>query len=100
MEGSCVERNKTSHLTALILYLALVNETGEYNSRRGKNPERNCDTGCKTVWSGVLKYTMEDLWGSFYKDFHRNDIIHTHAMSLLMSLESCDLKCYHLTQNI
>ena len=33
MQGSCVERNKTSGLAALILYLALENEAEEYNSR-------------------------------------------------------------------
>ena len=37
---SCVERNKTSGLTALILYLALENEPEEYNSRR-VNPVMN-----------------------------------------------------------
>ena len=31
-----MERNKISGLTALILYLALENETEEYNSRREK----------------------------------------------------------------
>ena len=40
MQGLCVERNKTSDLTALILYLALDNETEEYNSRR-KNAVMN-----------------------------------------------------------
>ena len=41
MQGACVQRNKTSGLTALILYLALENETEEYNSRREKNPVIN-----------------------------------------------------------
>ena len=51
-----------------------------------------CDTGCKTVWSEVLKCTMEDSWGSFYKDYCRSDIIYMHAVSFVMSLESCDPK--------
>ena len=36
MQGSCVERIKSSGLMDLILDLALENETEEYNSRRGK----------------------------------------------------------------
>ena len=32
MQGMCAKRDKTSGLTALILYLALGNQTGEYNS--------------------------------------------------------------------
>ena len=58
----------------------------------------NCDTGCKTVWSGVLKYTLEDSWDSFYKDFCESDVIHAHTMSFVTSLGSHDPKCYHLAQ--
>ena len=57
----------------------------------------NCDIGFKTVWSELLTYTKEDFHGSFYKDFSRNDI-YVHATSVMMSLESCDPKCYHLAQ--
>ena len=35
----------------------------------------NCDIGCKTVWSEVLLCTKEDLCSSFYKEFHRSDVI-------------------------
>ena len=40
VQGSCVERNKLSDLTALILCLALDCETEQYNSRR-KKPQMN-----------------------------------------------------------
>ena len=59
----------------------------------------NCDRGCKTVWSGVLKCIMEDSLGLVYRNFHRSDIIYMHVTSFMMSLESCDHKCYHLAQN-
>ena len=58
----------------------------------------NYDTDCKTVWSEVLKCTIEDSWGFFYKDFHRSDVIYEHATSYVMSLETYNVKCFHLVQ--
>ena len=62
----------------------------------------NCDTGFMTVWSELLKCTMDDSWGFFYKDFCGSDVIYVHLTSFVMSLEleSHDPKCYHLVKKI
>ena len=50
----------------------------------------NCDIGCKTVWSEVLLCIKEYPHSSFYKEFHRSDVIYVCAMSFMMSLVSHD----------
>ena len=50
----------------------------------------SCDIGCKTVWFEVLLCIKEDPHSSFYKEFHRSDVIYMCATSFVMSLEPCD----------
>ena len=50
----------------------------------------SCDIGCKTVWSEVLLCMKEDPCCSFYKEFHRSDIIYPCVASSVTLLKSHD----------
>ena len=73
MQGSCVERNKSSVFSVLILYSALGNKlkniTLGKTAMQKNNLGSNCYIGCKTVWSKVLLCIKEDPMGSFIENF-------------------------------
>ena len=48
------------------------------------------DIDCKTVASEVLLCIKEDPCGSFYKEFHGNDIIYACTLSSVTLLKSHD----------